>query len=146
MRRAFSNSGGRGRGNQSTSPQHRHQDSASSTVPLTDHRHSTSSNDAIPNRSISETGLWRSKRGARDWDYPDPGDSVTGFPRYRDREDEGEDVVVEDWDVERAAENRVVQVTFTVPRGELRVVNTDVERASLVSSEERREGGEKKKG
>ena len=68
---------------------------------------------------------------------------MTGFPRYRDGEGEDENVVVEDWDVERAAENRVVQVMFTVPRGELRVVNTDVERASLVSSEERKPGGDK---
>jgi len=71
---------------------------------------------------------------------------VTGFPRYRDRKGEDENGVVEDWDVERAAENRVVQVMFTVPRGELRVVNTDVERASLVSSEERKEGGDKRVG
>jgi len=68
---------------------------------------------------------------------------VTGFPRYRDREGkEDEDGVTEDWDVERAAENRVVQVMFTVPRGELRVVNTDVERASLVSSEEKKAGSD----
>jgi hypothetical protein len=145
MRRAFS-SVGRGHGNPSTSPQHRHRNSASSTVSLTHHRHSSASNDAIPSRSVSDAGLWRSKRGARDWDYPDPEDSVTGFPRYRDREGEDKDGGVEDWDVERAAENRVVQVTFTVPRGELRVVNTDVERASLISSEERNEGGEKKIG
>ena len=31
----------------------------------------------------------------------------------------------DDWDVERAAENRVVQLMFTVPRQRLRVVNAD---------------------
>ena len=142
VRRAFSSSG-RDRGNPSKNPQHRHQDSASSTIPLAHNHHGSTSNDATLNRSVSDASLWRSKRGARDWDYPDPEDSVTGFPRYRDGEGEDENVVVEDWDVERAAENRVVQVMFTVPRGELRVVNTDVERASLVSSEERKPGGDK---
>ncbi|KAF2261466.1 hypothetical protein CC78DRAFT_355829 [Lojkania enalia] len=39
----------------------------------------------------------------------------------------------EDWDVEAAVERRVVQVCFTVPKSRLRVVNADVDRASVVS-------------
>jgi hypothetical protein len=33
----------------------------------------------------------------------------------------------EEWDIERAVENRVVQVMFTVPKEKLRVVNHDVD-------------------
>lgn len=32
----------------------------------------------------------------------------------------------DDWDIERAVENRLVQVTFTVPKEKLRVVNQDI--------------------
>jgi hypothetical protein len=39
----------------------------------------------------------------------------------------------EDWDVEAAAERRLVQVMFTVPKSRLRVVNADVERSSILS-------------
>ncbi|KAF2461569.1 hypothetical protein BDY21DRAFT_332552 [Lineolata rhizophorae] len=46
----------------------------------------------------------------------------------------------EDWDVEAAVENRVVQVSFTVPRNNrLRVVNAEVDRVSLVSREDEAE-------
>jgi len=41
----------------------------------------------------------------------------------------------EDWDVEAAAERRLVQVMFTVPKQRLRVVNADAERSSLMSNE-----------
>jgi hypothetical protein len=47
---------------------------------------------------------------------------------------EGEvDTEEEDWDVERAAENRVVQLMFTVPRQRLRVVNCDIDNQSSIS-------------
>ncbi|KAG9822006.1 hypothetical protein KCU68_g16819, partial [Aureobasidium melanogenum] len=39
----------------------------------------------------------------------------------------------EDWDIEEAAANRDVQVMFTVPKARLRVVNADVDKASLRS-------------
>jgi hypothetical protein len=32
----------------------------------------------------------------------------------------------DDWDVEAAAENRVVQVTYTIPKEKLRVVNAGI--------------------
>lgn len=48
----------------------------------------------------------------------------------------------EDWDVEAAVEERVVQVMFTVPRARLRVVNADVERESLIDDGEAEAAGE----
>lgn len=50
----------------------------------------------------------------------------------------------EDWDVERAAESRLVQLMFTVPRQRLRVVNCDVDNQSMMSlvPEGSREGHE----
>jgi hypothetical protein len=73
----------------------------------------------IPRRAASDAAFWKSKRGAQDWGEEDkaPGER-------------GED---EEWDVEAAARNRVVQLMFTVPREQLRVVNADVDGASLVS-------------
>jgi hypothetical protein len=38
-----------------------------------------------------------------------------------------------DWDIEAAVERRVVQVMFTVPKSKLRVVNADVDGASILS-------------
>jgi hypothetical protein len=46
----------------------------------------------------------------------------------------------EDWDVEAAVEERVVQVMFTVPRARLRVVNADVERDSWGERQDSGEG------
>jgi len=71
----------------------------------------------IPRRSASDAAFWKSKRGAKDW-----GDDDTN---------EGEE-----WDVETAAQNRVVQLMFTVPRERLRVVNADVDGRSIISAEE----------
>lgn len=150
VRRAFSGSG-KPPIHLETSPsqsRHRHSESTSSTTPLTRARW-----DPTSGRSVSDASFWRSKRGARDWDYRDAEneDGAAGFPRYRDQvdvqgEQEGERNSGE-WDVERAAENRVVQVMFTVPRGELRVVNADLsERGSLVSFEERERSGEERNG
>ncbi|KAL2355720.1 hypothetical protein BJ546DRAFT_840164 [Cryomyces antarcticus] len=96
--------------------------------------------------------LWRNKRGARDWDADADMDVHLrgGFERYRDespaRDDrgnekrrgsagKGRDGGDEDWDVEAAVEKRMVQVMFTVPKTRLRVVNEDMERASLMSGD-----------
>jgi hypothetical protein len=46
----------------------------------------------------------------------------------------------DEWDIERAVENRVVQVMFTVPKEKLRVVNQDVEEESEVGSLRSRKG------
>jgi len=40
---------------------------------------------------------------------------------------EGGEMSDDEWDIERAIENRVVQVMFTVPKEKLRVVNHDFE-------------------
>jgi len=88
----------------------------------------SSSSAAAGGRAASDAAFWRSRRGARDWDYGGGEGGAAGeaaLPRASG-----------DWDVERAVEGRVVQLMFTVPRGELRVVNADLsEAASLVSEE-----------
>jgi hypothetical protein len=72
-----------------------------------------------PPRRTASAGatLWRRKQGKTDW---------------KDSEREGgqsemERAAEEEWDIERAVENRVVQVMFTVPKERLRVVNADSE-------------------
>lgn len=93
-----------------------------------------------PRRAVSDGGaLLSQKRGQRDWnekdwppyrDDPDPGD--WGEPRTSSDQREAEN----DWDVEGAAGKRDVQVMFTVPKARLRVVNDDMDRASLRSASE----------
>ncbi|KAG4432932.1 hypothetical protein IFR05_011578 [Cadophora sp. M221] len=96
-----------------------------------------------PRRTVSAGAtLWRRKQGKGDWEdsadlsanlrsntftndqtpqfqrhYTD--DPVSGKGGQGDTEDE------EDWDIEQAVQNRVVQVMFTVPKERLRVVNAD---------------------
>ena len=93
-----------------------------------------------PRRAVSDgAALFKQKRGRKDWmrdstglwprytDDPDPGDwGETHAEMPADAEDE--------WDVEGAAERRDVQVMFTVPKSRLRVVNDDMDRASLRSA------------
>ena len=87
-----------------------------------------------PRRTVSAGAtLWRRKQGKGDWE--DSADDSVGTPGRsntftgdltslaRGEEDEEED----EWDIERAVQNRVVQVMFTVPKEKLRVVNHDVD-------------------
>ncbi|KAE8147279.1 hypothetical protein BDV25DRAFT_169242 [Aspergillus avenaceus] len=80
----------------------------------------------LPRRSVSASAeLFRRKQGARDWSA---GNIVSRELTGRSfRDDFGLDGLLdleeEDWDVEGAAENRRVQMTFTVPKEKLRVVN-----------------------
>ena len=93
---------------------------------------------AGPRRAVSDGGaLLKQKRGERDWseknwipyrDNPDPGD--WGEPRTSEEKRRAE----EDWDVEGAASNRDFQVMFSIPKSRLRVVNDDMDRASLRSA------------
>lgn len=94
-----------------------------------------------PRRAVSDGGeLLRHKRGEKDWSE----DNKTAFRRYRDDPDPGDwgeisrttaDAEGEgEWDVEGEGGKRDVQVMFTVPKTRLRVVNADVERASLRSA------------
>lgn len=88
-----------------------------------------------PRRAVSDgSTLLKHKRGQHDWekepyrDDPDPGD--WGEPR----ESIDETAAENEWDVEGAVTRRDVQVMFTVPKARLRVVNADVERASMRSA------------
>lgn len=96
--------------------------------------------EAGPRRAVSDGGtLLQQKRGQHDWeqnkefspyrDDPDPGDWGN-----RRRTSSDEKAAENEWDVEGAAGQRDVQVMFTVPKARLRVVNADVERASLRSA------------
>jgi hypothetical protein len=87
------------------------------------------------------TTFWRSKQGAKDWEDDLPGSSDIGpsstvrrkpVPGVIVNDNNGELLHDEDWDVETAAQQRVVQVMFTVPKEKLRVVNADA--LSLLSS------------
>jgi hypothetical protein len=102
--------------------------------------HSAMAGGVEPRRTVSAGAtLWRRKQGKGDWE--DSADSTgrsntftgTGsLPRGMGGvvgvggEEEGEDSD-DEWDIERAVENRVVQVMFTVPKEKLRVVNHDFE-------------------
>lgn len=109
----------------------------------------------IPRRAVStNSSMLRQKQGAKDWDAAKRGSAessallrnrtthagsvfyggghgsslasrATDSPDYTG-EGYGEENEDEDWDVEAAAEGRVVQVTFTVPKEKLRVVNGGV--------------------
>ena len=95
--------------------------------------HHLSNEAGVPRRAAS-TGamLWQKRQGARDWDVegrPSRAEGSSGQERKG-----GDD---EEWDVESAVENRVVQVMFTVPKEKLRVVNRgpDGDGISVVSRE-----------
>ncbi|KAL2808721.1 hypothetical protein BJX63DRAFT_21376 [Aspergillus granulosus] len=79
----------------------------------------------LPRRSVSASAeLFKRKQGAKDWGVGDARES--GFQTARSTRDDFGLMDLEsdeDWDVEGAAEGRRVQVTFTVPREKLRVVN-----------------------
>ena len=88
-----------------------------------------------PRRTVSAGAtLWRRKQGRGDWedsagfDANTPrsntftGEVSTGLDSGSAMDDEDDE-----WDIERAVQNRVVQVMFTVPKEKLRVVNHSVE-------------------
>ncbi|KAL4944226.1 hypothetical protein BDV06DRAFT_112863 [Aspergillus oleicola] len=84
----------------------------------------------FPRRSVSASAeLFRRKQGAKDWGVENRMSRDTGFQSARStRNDFGLDGHMDpvsdgEWDVEGAAEGRRVQVTFTVPKEKLRVVN-----------------------
>ncbi|KAL4797306.1 hypothetical protein BDV19DRAFT_397834 [Aspergillus venezuelensis] len=91
----------------------------------------THTSDAnFPRRSVSASAeLFRRKQGAKDWGVDNRVSRDTGFHSARStRGDFGLDGHMDpvsdgEWDVEGAAEGRRVQVTFTVPKEKLRVVN-----------------------
>ncbi|KAJ9602039.1 hypothetical protein H2200_013399 [Cladophialophora chaetospira] len=105
-------------------------------------RHAEMSETA-PSRTLSggTSTFWRGKQGAKDWVDDLPGSSSVGpsstvrrkpVPGVKLNDDSGALEHDEDWDVETAVQQRVVQVMFTVPKEKLRVVNADA--LSLLSS------------
>ena len=123
-----------------------------STVLGSPPKKSAAADSRLPRRSVSASAeLLRRKQGARDWSA---GNSLSRdmtnlhpLPSARDdfalagpsRGVNNHAAVDEDddWDVEGAAEGRRVQVTFTVPKEKLRVVNAtagDMDDVSEVSS------------
>ncbi len=103
-----------------------------------------------PPRRAASAGatLWRRKQGRGDWDDSEDifgsgsgsggrSNTFTGgdlsSPGFKDVE-RGVAGDEEDWDVERAVQNRVVQVMFTVPKEKLRVVNHDFDEDGSVIS------------
>lgn len=74
----------------------------------------------MPRRAVSVSNSYlQLRRGPRDWAVDVPDDYFSGRGEIGDDEDE-------DWDVEAAAQGRLVQVTYTVPKAKLRVVNAGV--------------------
>jgi hypothetical protein len=73
-----------------------------------------------PQRATSDASFLRLRRGAQDWKVEDEEEDPQ-LQRPSAPDGNGED----EWDVERAAQDRVVQLMFTVPRQRLRVVNAD---------------------
>ncbi|KAE8350045.1 hypothetical protein BDV28DRAFT_139928 [Aspergillus coremiiformis] len=90
----------------------------------------------LPRRSVSASAeLFRRKQGAKDWGAGNlVSRELIGRPM---RDDFGLDGLLDpeydDWDVEGAAENRRVQVTFTVPKEKLRVVNATANDMDTIS-------------
>ncbi|KAM0137481.1 hypothetical protein ACHAPC_001382 [Botrytis cinerea] len=100
--------------------------------------------DNSPRRTVSAgAALWRRKQGRGDWEdseniggkrgrsssFVNGGRSSVQFARTSESNGlvvNGIDEDDEEWDIERAIEDRVVQVMFTVPKERLRVVNHDV--------------------
>ena len=128
--RSFSLTGNRDSYLTTTNEEH-----SSSSSPTKDRRYQ------MPRRAASDGGaLLKQKRGKKDWD------SGNAWPPYRDDPDPGdwgeprtssdERQAGEDWDVEDAVQRRDIQVMFTVPKSRLRVVNDDMDRASLRSASE----------
>lgn len=113
----------------------------------------SSSSSQLPRRAMStnSSSILGHKQGARDWDVgkrgaadgsmllrsrtsavPSHGNGVTsgmdtGAPTGTGQYIHGMDYDDEDWDVEAAAEGRIVQIAYTVPKEKLRVVNCGVE-------------------
>ena len=92
--------------------------------------------EAKPRRTVSASAtLLRRKQGRGDWEDSEDmetrsrgtarssafaGDLASGAASTTG------DLEEDEWDIERAVQNRVVQVMFTVPKEKLRVVNQDV--------------------
>ncbi|SPO05834.1 uncharacterized protein DNG_08521 [Cephalotrichum gorgonifer] len=93
--------------------------------------HGPADYEARPHRlsSIGGGSLLRRKQGKHAWaDETGEYDLEGALGRAPESEAEPRRSGETDWDIERAVEQRLVQVMFTVPKERLRVVNAEVER------------------
>lgn len=77
-------------------------------------------------------GLVRRKQGREAWDSNGEGPSSRQAAGGENNEAAGEGSQGDEWDVEKAVEQRLVQVMFTVPKERLRVVNAEIEREESI--------------
>lgn len=77
-------------------------------------------------------GLVRRKQGREAWDSNGEGPSSRQAAGGENNEAMGEGGQGDEWDVEKAVEQRLVQVMFTVPKERLRVVNAEIEREESI--------------
>ncbi|KAJ4418185.1 hypothetical protein N0V85_001550 [Neurospora sp. IMI 360204] len=77
-------------------------------------------------------GLVRRKQGREAWDNNGEGSSSRQAAGGENNEAAGEGGQGDEWDVEKAVEERLVQVMFTVPKERLRVVNAEIEREESI--------------
>ncbi|KAJ5583972.1 hypothetical protein N7450_006636 [Penicillium hetheringtonii] len=105
-----------------------------STVLIPTSQSGPASGASTPRRAVSASAeLFRRKQGARDWNAKKRMSDGVHFSGPRSTRDDlflgapgylgDDDTCDEDWDVEGAAQERNVQMTYTVPREKLRVVN-----------------------
>ena len=114
LRRAFT-----GDRSSSASPEHQISNSSSPT------KANYNDTEMLQRNTSTSGAFWKARQGAKDWD---------AGGRQKDA-DSGEAEEGEDWDIESAVQNRVVQVMFTVPKDKLRVVNRgDEDGASILST------------
>ncbi|KAJ2901958.1 hypothetical protein MKZ38_001148 [Zalerion maritima] len=127
LRRVFSTSGAQGNRGGQPSP------TGSNLTDRSDRRKSISSNDfEAPRLAGLNPALLRRKQGKHAWKEEHDGLEYTpaeGGSSNRNRNRAGDD---SDWDIEKAVEQRLVQVMFTVPRERLRVVNAEIEKEEEV--------------
>ncbi|CZR64061.1 uncharacterized protein PAC_13958 [Phialocephala subalpina] len=127
LRRVFASDSPTG----ASSPEHSYSSRENSPVR---YDYATSSGGREPRRTVSAGAtLWRRKQGKSDWEdsannsvEASRSNTFTGelsSPGMRGGAFDQDDY--DEWDIERAVENRVVQVMFTVPKEKLRVVNHD---------------------
>ena len=89
--------------------------------------HTSTDYDHRPSGLSSISGsLLRRKQGKHAWESEVAGSGTTGGLTVP-AEQEPRCSTETDWDIERAVEQRLVQVMFTVPKEKLRVVNAEVE-------------------
>jgi hypothetical protein len=74
-------------------------------------------------RGIGGGALLRRKQGRQAWEESKDTEDGANIPRKS---------VEDEWDIEKAVEQRLVQVMFTVPKERLRVVNAEIEKEEEV--------------